>query len=454
MSKFNYLLFFIFGTLVFSCKKEIEPNPIMIDPEPIELPNSLAAVKWGEMTLKTMTKLAKTTPTYGSRALGYMGLTMYETVVNGSTKHISMATQLNDLPILPKPMRGTSYNYIIAMNAGQAFMLKKLFEYAEPERIIRIDSLETALFTAYKDNTKPEETDRSLAYGKSVAEAIFEWSKTDGGYQGYNRNFEATYSFPMGQSYWIPPLNGQVVSLYPLHPFWGKNRTFVPENSNIPIPDMLKYSRVNTSEYYKMMDDVYQKNIRLTQSEKEIAAWWGDDPTETFTPPGHSYSLANQVITNKNLDLFSVAETYARVGISVADAFINCWKAKFKYHCERPSTYIRSNINPSFIQFWPEPPFPAFYSGHSVQGASSATVLQALFGKNYAFTDNSHILREKDVFRNIEYKSRKFESFWQAAEESAMSRFYGGIHTKYDNEVGLAEGKKIGENVNKLNWRR
>lgn len=454
MFKFNHLLVFISILFVFSCKKEVEPDPIVITPEPSELPNSIAAVKWGKMTLKTMTKLANTSPTYASRALGYMGLTMYETVVNGSTKHITMATQLTNLPILPKPSRGTSYNYILAMNAGQAFMLKKLFEYADEPRLKSIDSLETALFTAFKDDSKPDENDRSITYGKSVAEAIYEWSKTDGGHQGYNRNFVSTYSFPMGQSYWIPPVNGQIVSKFPLHPFWGQNRPFVPNNSKLPVPDMIMYSPVNTSEYFKLMDDVYQKNIRLTQSEKEIAAWWGDDPTESFTPPGHSYSLANQAIENKNLDLFSAAETYARVGISVADAFINCWKAKFKYHCERPSTYIRSNINPTFIQYWPEPPFPAFYSGHSVQGASSATVLEALFGSNYSFTDNSHLGRPKDFERNVEFKPRKFDSFWQAAEESAMSRFYGGIHTKYDNEIGLQEGKKIGGNVNKLNWSR
>lgn len=456
MKYYKLLTLLAFLFLLQNCKKEIEPDPI-IPPDPtipLVPPSSDAAIKWGAMTLKTMTKLDKTTPTYGSRALGYLGLSMYETVVNGSKKHVSMAMQLTNLGNLPKPTPGVSTNYIIAMNAGQAFMLKKLFDYADAARITSIDSLEMVILNENRGGLTQAEVDRAIYYGKSVAGAIYEWSQTDGGHLGYQRNFEPTYKFPSGSSYWQPPINGQVVSPYPLHPFWGQNRTFSPENKNIATPEMLPFSRVMTSDYFKMMEEVYQSNSRLSQAEKEIAAWWGDDPTESFTPPGHSYSIANQVVKQSKSDIFAAAEIYARVGMAVADAFVNCWKAKYKYHCERPSTYIRANINPSFVQFWPEPPFPAFYSGHSVQGASSATVLEDLLGSNYAFTDSSHVGREKDFIRNIDYKVRKFNSFWEAAEESAMSRFYGGIHTKLDNQVGLLEGKKIGKNINQLKWRK
>lgn len=436
-----------------SCKVKDEPTPITPDPIIFVAPGSEAALKWAEITLKTMYKLPKTTPTYGSRALGYMGLTMYETVVNGSPKNWSMASQLNDLPTLPKPEGGKTINYVLAMNAGQAFMLKKLFDYADLSRLNSIDSLENSIKETFKDKSNQEEIDRSIAYGTSVAAAIFEYSKTDGGYQAYNRNFVSAYMFPVGAGYWQPPLNGQTISPYPLHPFWGQNRTFAPENGKIPVPKIITYSAKTGSEYYNLMNEVYTKNIALTQSEKEIAAWWSDDPTETFTPPGHSYSLANQVVKKEKPDLFKAAETYARVGMAVADAFVNCWKAKYAYHCERPSSYVHANINASWIQLWPEPPFPAFYSGHSVQGASSATVLEALYGLNYSFTDASHEGRARDLVRNIDFKSRKFNSFWEAAEESAMSRFYGGIHNKSDNEVGLVEGKKIGGNINKLIWK-
>ena len=42
---------------------------------------------------------------------------------------------------------------------------------------------------------------------------------------------------------------------------------------------------------------------------------------------------------------------------------------------------------------------------------------------------------------------RKFESFKQAAQEAAISRFYGGIHYMPSTKNGLVEGDKIGRLV-------
>jgi len=155
-----------------------------------------------------------------------------------------------------------------------------------------------------------------------------------------------------------------------LHPYWGNNRRFVPANGNLPIPKPEAYTKDPASNYYKMYKAVYEKNITLTQQEKEIAAWWGDDPSQTFTPPGHSYSLASIAIRTTKATLAQAVETYARTGMGVADAFMNCWKCKYTYHNERPSSFVRANVNAAWIPFWPEPPFPAFPSGHSTQGGS------------------------------------------------------------------------------------
>lgn len=51
--------------IVFSCQPQNDaPTPVVLPAEP--------AVLWGQMTLKTMTKLPANTPTYGSRALGFL----------------------------------------------------------------------------------------------------------------------------------------------------------------------------------------------------------------------------------------------------------------------------------------------------------------------------------------------------------------------------------------------
>ena len=40
------------------------------------------------------------------------------------------------------------------------------------------------------------------------------------------------------------------------------------------------------------------------------------------------------------------AETYAKVGIAVCDAFIACWNTKYRYNLLRPVTYIQRLIDP------------------------------------------------------------------------------------------------------------
>jgi len=62
-----------------------------------------------------------------------------------------------------------------------------------------------------------------------------------------------------------------------------------------------------------------------------------------------------------------------------------------------------------------------------------------VFGDNYAFQDTS----------DLKYigMQRHFDSFNKAAEEEAMSRFYGGIHFKNSSLMGAEQGKKVGEYI-------
>ncbi|MEL6718128.1 MAG: phosphatase PAP2 family protein [Bacteroidota bacterium] len=309
-----------------------------------------------------------------------------------------------------------------------------------------------ALLIASIDEIDKVTEERSIAYGKAVADHIFEWSKTDGGHRGYLKNFDKEWKHPNHPGSWKPPLFAQSFSHHPLHPHWGKNRTFLAQNAAIPNPEMIPYDTTKGSPYYQQFLEVYEKDLALTQEEKEAAIWWGDDPDETFTPPGHSYYIATIAVKAKQPTLIKSAETYARIGMSVADAFIKCWKWKYDFFSERPNTFIPQFIDQEWESFWPDPPFPSFPSGHAIQAATAATVMIDLYGNEFTFVDSAHVGRERDEVREVDFVARSFNTFWEVAEETADSRFYGGIHTAQDNEVGITEGKKIGTHVNQLNW--
>ena len=439
-----------------SCRKSHEPTSVAL-PDLKDLGPDLPA-KWADMTLFVIRYSAFNSPTYASRSLGYLGLCMYESIVPGDASHRSLSGQLNGLT-LPVPVAGEEIHWLLALNASQDTLLKLLYPVpANSHRYIheKIDSLYSTVYNEESQGISKTTIQRSIEWGRSVALAIYNWSLTDGGDKGYTRNFDPAYHFPSGLSYWVPPQRGQTISLYPLHPHWGENRNFVRANSILSVPSIAPYSTDTASIYYKLYRAVYDKDKVLTQEEMEISAWWGDDPTETFSPPGHSYAIASIAVRQAKSNIVVAAEAYARTGLAVADAFINCWKAKVIYFNERPSSYVKRNIDSTWVQFWPEPPFPAFPSGHSIQSAASATVLTDIFGNNFSFTDHSHDGKRRfdDVrFLSLRYPARSFHSFWEAAQECAYSRFLGGIHTQQDNDAGAAEGKLIGENVNALKWR-
>ena len=113
-----------------------------------------------------------------------------------------------------------------------------------------------------------------------------------------------------------------------------------------------------------------------------------------------------------------------------------CWDEKYRSNRIRPETVIRKYIDPHWKPFLQTPPFPEYLSGHSVVSAAAAVILTHYFGENFAYTDT--------VEERFGLKERKFKSFNDAAEESGLSRFYGGIHFMDAVENGWIQGKAVG----------
>jgi hypothetical protein len=421
------------------------------DEYPVKRSN--AATIWADLALETILNTPPNSPTFTSRNLGYIGLTMYESVVQGSLESKSLLGELQDLESLPLVESDEVYNWTLSLNAGQAHILRSIYAHMPESQLARLDSAENAIYQYELLTTDPIVAERSAEFGRAIADAIFDWSKTDGGHEGYKYHFDPTYEFPDGDGYWIPPTEGEVVSLYPLHPYWGENRTFVVANSMLSTPKKSPYSSEEASDYYLQFKAVYDKRLTLTAGEMRIAAWWADDPAHTFSAPGHSYNLATLAIRKAKADIFIASEAYAKVGMSVADAFIHCWKCKYKYHAERPYPYIVSHIDNEYTPFLPEPPYPAFYSEQAAQSAAAAIALESVFGNKFRLTDDTYAERKPDFQLPIEYRSRKFNSLWETAEECAQSGFLAGVHTTQNNVEGLRQGKFIGRNITGLEWK-
>lgn len=404
--------------------------------------DSEVATAWFDLSLKLVKETAGYTPPVASRAFGYLGVALYETVRPGIEGSRTLAGQLNQLIRLPHTYSWASYHWPSAANATLASMLRMLFPTATAEHLQAIDALEEEFAQRFQAEVDAMTFRRSVAWGQTMADAIYTWSMSDGGHEGYARNFPKDYVAPVGVGLWTPTPPQYATAL---QPYWGENRPFVlTDGSACPSVPPPAYSEDADSSFYAEAREVYEVVQSTDPNFVEIARYWSDDPGRTATPPGHWVTILNQVLAAEDATLALASESLAKVGIAVADSFITCWHTKFLYNVPRPITYIQQVIDPSWntpVVTDPviTPPFPEYPSGHSVQSGAAALVLTALFGEDYAFTDATHVA--------IGLAPRSFASFDDAAKEAALSRLYGGIHYRAAIENGLAQGECVGARV-------
>ncbi|MFZ1322207.1 MAG: vanadium-dependent haloperoxidase [Ignavibacteria bacterium] len=428
-----------------SCSDDISVTPVSTLSPLTNTYSSVTASAWFNLELN----LIKQSPSLGfsppvaSRTFGYTGIVLYESVVYGMPEYQSLAGQLNGLNSLPVINQGNIYHWPTCANAALANIVRKLFSNATSANLITIDSLEEALNIQYQTEVSSDVFERSKEFGLEISNTIYTWSLNDGGNEGQFHNTDPGYQPPSGPGLWEPTAPNYSPAV---QPYWGNNRPFIPANvySNQP-PTPVTYSSSDTSLFYTQALEVFSTSNKLTSDQREIALFWAD-AGETYTPPGHWVAITEISLKKLNSKLDVSAIAYAKLGIAVSDAFVSCWKTKFQFNLLRPITYIRNFISPGWTPLISTPPFPEYTSGHSSQSGAAAQVLSDVFGYSFSFIDNSH--------PELSLAPRNFNSFFEAANEAAISRLYGGIHYRAANERGLQCGINIGRNVSALNFLR
>jgi PAP2 superfamily len=391
---------------------------------------------WFDVALDLARTTQGFTPPVASRAFGYAGVALHESLVPGLRKQRTLVGRVNGLRRDDAP-KDRAYHWPTVANSALAGILRLLFPNTPSTNVAGMDALEQRFASRARAVLPRRIFHRSTLRGAEVAQHVFDWSKTDGGHEAFLRNFPA-YTPPTGPGLWVPTPPGFLPAL---QPFWGENRPFVLRAARLRVPGPPRYSERRGSRFHAEAAECYRVTSRLSQEQEAIARFWSDDPGETATPPGHSVSILTQVLRAQDASLSRAAEAYAKVGIAVADAFIACWRTKYDYNLIRPVTYIQRVIDPSWTPLLTTPPFPEYTSGHSVQSGAAAQVLTDLFGQ-VAFTDHTH--------DRLGLPARSFRSFTEAAEEAALSRLYGGIHFRAAIEHGLEQGRRVGERVSAI----
>ncbi len=293
-------------------------------------------------------------------------------------------------------------------------------------------------------------TDRQIAqnvkFAVEIADQVMNYAKTD----GYGKLSTFTGYTPLkGEEYWYPT---PPVFMGAVEPNWETIRTFFLESAEqFSPPSPAPYSRDTTSSFFRQTMEVYEAGVNLTEDQRLIASFWDCNPfavkfsghmaigLKKISPGGHWMGIAGISAEKAGLSLDSAIFIKTVLAMTLHDAFISCWQEKFKSNRVRPETVINRLIDPEWRPLLQTPPFPEYTSGHSVVSASAAVVLTHFFGDNFSFVDDT------EVYFGL--PERSFNSFFEASEEAAISRLYGGIHYRDACELGVIQGKKVGTHV-------
>lgn len=360
-----------------------------------------------------------------SRQIGLLEQAMYDAlVVTWGAKYcyerLSPATL--DPALLPVVEAGAAPSYPsehAAVAGAAAVMMAHFFPPSEePEGRFDNTAREIAESRLWGGANYRSDVEAGLAIGYAVGNAILAERLDDGSDLAIARNITNAPMPPgTGLCHWtrtLPSYGG------PLLPAWGKIEPFImasPDQFLPPPPP-----ECDGATYIAQTRDLYDVSLERTTRQIEIADRWAGGQG-TVTPPGQWLWLAMNVTAEDGFSTMRQARVMSYMGAALADAGISAWNTKYTFWGDRPIHGIRRHWDPEWDAcepcHTPTPPFPGYVSGHSTFGGAAMTTL-------------AHFFPEREA---------ELSSY---ASEAALSRFYGGIHIRADNDWGLWAGEGIG----------
>ena len=394
--------------------------------ENLEARQLLAAdmvVQWNEQLLDAI-RTSSTPPPVASRAMAIVHTAVFDAVNSIFNEYKPYATMA---AVHPK----ASAEAAVAAAAERA--LSSLF----PSLQSTFAAALTSSLATVPDGIRE---DQGVAAGRFVADKILALRATDG--------WDAVVAYSSGSNPgdWVPTSPGFAA---PAFPQWGYVDPWAMSSGSQfrPVaPPTLDNGRYTID--YNMVKDLGSLNSTTrTAAQTEVAKIWAGGPG-TATPPGQWNMIAQDLAEAKGSSLYENARMFAVLNISLADAAISSWDAKYEYDFWRPITAIQQGDldgNPATLKDanWTPllntPNFPSYTSGHSTFSGAASAALTGFFG-----TDN---LNFKLVSEVPGVSTRYFSSLALAAREAGFSRIFGGIHFNCDNLEALTAGRSIGNLV-------
>ncbi len=176
-------------------------------------------------------------------------------------------------------------------------------------------------------------------------------------------------------------------------------------------------------------------SLSRTPDQAESARFWA-----AGAGPGPWIRAVIDVSEARGLSTLENAQILGKLTATLGDVTTTVWDTKYEFDYWRPVTGIRNahlDGNDATVQdagwtpYIITPPHPSYLSAHAAFGGAASTILSNYLGGDTGFCVTNVVA------------TRCWDNFDAAAEEGAMSRLWGGIHWRFDNEQGLAMGRDV-----------
>jgi PAP2 superfamily len=358
-------------------------------------------------------------PPYAARAYAYLSAAQYDACiaayfyknqfnrtapfnVDGSIQTLLPKSTLPSFPSEDAVVMGVSVELLKLLFPGDQDYINQKAEEHKRARLIAGANVRSDL-------------DAGEALGKLVATKFIARARGDraGAAVGTPAIWAAleTNTAATGQIPWISQENPKRPGMLPL---FGKVKTFLFDSLTM-VTSIRPSAPPSTSspQFATELAEILHYSKNITREQMRIAHFWADG-VNTFTPPGHWNYIAATDFVQQNFSEARWARNMALLNMSLMDAGVACWDAKYTYFNPRPS-----QINNDIKTVTGLPNFPAYISGHSTFSAAAATVLGYIIPANAA-------------------------NYNAMAKEASESRLYAAIHYRSDCEKGFETGNKVG----------
>jgi len=276
--------------------------------------------------------------------------------------------------------------------------------------------------------------DLGVAFGIAAADRIVDLRANDG------RNAPLEFTMPVGPGVWRPTADPPVPFFAPwlsqLQPLVMKS----PDQFRPGPPPRLS-SRQYAREFNEVKALGSATSTQRTPEQTQTARFFSD------TGVGGLQASLRDLVIRHGMSISEAARLMAAADVSVADAVISTWDAKFHYGFWRPVTAIRladtdgnaaTSPDGAWTSFIPTPPYPDYTSGlNAFVGATSRAVARVLH------TDRIDMF----ITSAAAAETRHYAYVDPINQDAIDARVWSGLHFRTADLVGNHRAQRIAEYV-------